>query len=495
MKVHDILFIHPPRELNPNYGKVIKSARGSFIFIPMGIFAIGDLLEKEGFGVKLINYPLEHYLDKQWSLPHFLKTVDFDVCAIDLHWIHNAYGAIEVAKMVKRENPNAKIILGGFSASYFHEQILHYFKEVDGIIRGEGEIPILRYLQHLNAPNSLDSVPNLSFRDTSQNIKINPISYVAKNLDHLCFSNFSFLEHSREYFELSRKIMGISFNVPVGRGCPFNCPFCAGGQRAQKAFMGRNEVVLRSPEKIVEDINVIISKYKIESLFFGHGTYPANLKYWTKLFALIQEEKYDIGADLEIWRLPFHQNIWKEFSNTFTREYSSISISPRTTSSRVQRKISEICDPTFQFPEAQINDLIKNANLYRLSLRIWLTIGYPFQKISDILKDFIFSMKCLSKYGLSKEDAIMIMNEPYHIFPGSPAYESPESFNIELRYNSFLQISDAFKQNKIKFLYNLINYATDTFSNASIRTLNTLFFVVSLPLLFNLSLGHSKNED
>ena len=77
--------------------------------------------------------------------------------------------------------------------------------------------------------------------------------------------------------------MGISYNLPIGRGCPFNCPYCGGGQRAQQNLAGRNEVILRSPEKVVDDISNIVYKYKVPSLFFGHGTYPANLKYWKRL--------------------------------------------------------------------------------------------------------------------------------------------------------------------------------------------------------------------
>ncbi|MHA2122826.1 MAG: hypothetical protein ACW990_16635, partial [Promethearchaeota archaeon] len=61
MKHFDVLFIHPPRTLQPDYGKNAKFVRGEFIFIPMGIFAMADNLEKGGFGVQIINYPLEQY--------------------------------------------------------------------------------------------------------------------------------------------------------------------------------------------------------------------------------------------------------------------------------------------------------------------------------------------------------------------------------------------------------------------------------------------------
>ncbi|MFX0031808.1 MAG: cobalamin-dependent protein [Promethearchaeota archaeon] len=481
MKSYDVIFIHPPRALKPNYGRIVKFVRGAFIFIPMGVFAIADKLEKEGFEVKIINYALEQYLDKNWDLKSYIKRINFDVCAIDLHWIHHSHGAIEIAKIVKDVNPNAKVVLGGFSASYYHSQILKHYNFIDAVIRGEGEIPLLKYVQSLKN-KTLDSVPNLTYRDSSNHIILNSVSYVAKKLDDLDFTNVTLLKSAKQYFECSRRLMGISFNLPVGRGCPFNCPLCAGGQRAQQNITGRRSVLLRTPEKVVNDIHNIISKYKIPSIFFGHGSYQNSLKYWKKLFILIQKENFDIGGDLEIWRLPFPKEMWKLFHKTFNKRWSSISISPRTISEKVHRKVVEVCDPTFRFPKNQINDLIKNANIFRTLLRIWLTIGYPFQTRLDLVKDFNFAMKCLFKYGKSNASPITIMNEPYYAFPGSPAAEDPEKFGIKIKYKSFPEVVQAFKQAKVSSLNNVINFDTKSFSGLDIHYLNRLFFVSTAPM-------------
>ena len=458
----------------------------------MGVFSIADFLEREGFGVKIINYPLELYLNPDWSLKDYIKTIDFKICGIDLHWIHNAHGAVELARIVKEVKPNAKVILGGFSASYFHAQILKYYKSIDGVIRGEGEVPLLKYVQNLLKNQPLDSIPNFSYRNSSNHIKTNSLSYTAKTLDNLNFTNVSLLKNAKQYFECSRRIMGISFNLPIGRGCPFNCPFCGGGQRALQRLAGRNEVLLRSPEKVVEDITYITDKYKIPSIFFGHGTYPGNFKYWKILFNLIQKEKVDIGGDLEIWRLPFPKEMWKIFYKTFPRRHSSVSISPRTLSATVHQKIAKICDPTFKFPKNQIEDLIRNANLFQRTLRIWLTVGFPFQTRLDVQKDFNFAAKCTIKYGKTNSKPITIMNEPYHIFPSSPAYESPEIFGIKLNYNSFPQLKDFFKHTKMSFFYNAINYKTKIFSETTIRNLNKLLFLSTA--LTMMTTGHNSLE-
>ena len=485
MKNYDIIIIHPPRLLKPPYTKNSRFIRGEYIFMPMGLFSIADYLEKEGFGVKIINYPFETYLNPNWKLEDFLKSINFDVCGIDLHWVHNAHGAIEVAKIVKKVNPNAKVILGGYSASYYHEQILKYYSSiVDGIVRGEGELPLLEYVKKVKKNQPLDAVPNLTYQDSSKHTKINSFGYVAKNLDELNFTNLSCLNNAEKYVEFSRKIMGIPYNLSIGRGCPFNCPFCGGGQRAQQRLAGRNEVSLRSPEKVIEDIHELVNKYKASGFFFGHGTYPANLKYWKRLFELIQKEKLNISGDLEIWRLPFPKEMMKSFSKTFTHIHSSISISPRTMSPKVHRKIAEICDPTFKFPQSQINDLIKNAFLFNTQLRIWLTLGYPFQTRLDIVKDLKLLFKIIFKNEKTKSlKPISVMNESFYIFPGSPAHESPESFGVKLKFSSLLEVIEAFKNTKLSFFFNVINYNKRHFSGESILRANKLFFLATIPTL------------
>jgi len=479
LKHFDILFIHPPIVDDSKF----KLRRGAYIFIPMGVFAIADYLEREGFGVKMINYPLEKFLNKNWSLNTYLKTIDFKICAIDLHWVHNIYGALKVAKEVKNENPNAKVILGGYSASFYNKELLKTFNSIDAIIRGDGEVPFLKYAKAIkNNSHNLENVPNLTYRTNQKHLKKNPITYTAQSLDHLNFTNTELLKNAKEYIEGSRKLMGIPYNLSVGRGCPFNCPLCGGGQRAQQKISKRENVLLRKPENVLEDIKIIMNKYDINSFFFCHGSYGSNLDYWEHLFKLIQKEQLDISADLEIWRLPFPRNMWECFAKTFNRKHSSISVSPRTTSRRVQKQIADICDPTFSFPLHQINQLIKNANLVQRELRIWLTLGYPLQKYGDIMRDFYFTIKSLLKYGPSTVKPITIMNEPYYIFPGSPAYEAPEAFGVTLTQNSLLEIVNSFKQSTISFFYNVINFDTETFPGLMIQNLNKLLFLCAAPM-------------
>jgi hypothetical protein len=54
-----------------------------------------------------------------------------------------AIDVMENVKKIKAALPQTYILLGGFTASFFHEEIMRNFDGVDGIIRGEAEVPML----------------------------------------------------------------------------------------------------------------------------------------------------------------------------------------------------------------------------------------------------------------------------------------------------------------------------------------------------------------
>ena len=76
-----------------------------------------------------------------------LAQPDFDVEAyvarlhpkmfgIDLHWLPHAHGALAVAELVKRHHPEIPVLIGGLSASYYHDELATY-PFVDYVLRGD----------------------------------------------------------------------------------------------------------------------------------------------------------------------------------------------------------------------------------------------------------------------------------------------------------------------------------------------------------------------
>ena len=83
MRFYDFIFIHPPR--NFEYLTQNIKSRSSYIMMSMGIFGLADLLDREGFATKIINYPLEKILNQDYSIIKELKNYNAKVIGVDLH--------------------------------------------------------------------------------------------------------------------------------------------------------------------------------------------------------------------------------------------------------------------------------------------------------------------------------------------------------------------------------------------------------------------------
>lgn len=481
MKSYDVLFIHPPRTFQIDYDRK-HASRSSNAFLPMGFSAIADYCKEEGgFGIRMVNVPLELHLKKRFSLTNYLKNIEFDVCALDLHWYLHSYGAVKVAEMVKRQNPNAKVVLGGFTATYYSHEILKNFPVFDAIIRGEGEVPFLRYLQKVKNGTELHDLPNLSYRDDSK-IRETPITYIASELDHLNFTNLSFMDHYEEYFRLCEEAV-IPFSIMIARGCPFNCPFCGGGRWAQRHVTKRKEVIFRSTEKVVADIKKLYEMRLVNTIFFGHGYYLNKESYWLEIFQGIQREKLDLGAGLEIWRLPFNR-LLKEFSRTFVPDLSLLEFNIQAFSGKTLDRFCKHLDPTLKNKPKDVQDLIKHSKHYKIPLRLWVNIGNPYETIFDVLKGLKVILK-LNIQTLFSRNNIYIYNSPITASPGSPAFENPEIFHIKLYQKSFQDFYDFFSKTSNKFgeMDQIINFDNRSMSKKLKFFVNAIYNILEYPML------------
>ena len=107
---YDVLFLHPPRFNNDNF---------LYPVFPVGMMPLADILDKQGYSVKIVNLSMEQLLNPKKSIKELLKQFEFDIIAIDLHFWANSYDSIELSKLCKEINPNCKTILGGFTSSFF----------------------------------------------------------------------------------------------------------------------------------------------------------------------------------------------------------------------------------------------------------------------------------------------------------------------------------------------------------------------------------------
>ena len=80
--------------------------------------------------------------------------------------------------------------------------------------------------------------------------------------------------------------------VATSLGCPYNCSFCA-----VSALFGKRHVRFKSPEKVIEEIDVLVRKYDVKYIKILDECFVLNMNHVNAICDLLIERHYD----LNIW--------------------------------------------------------------------------------------------------------------------------------------------------------------------------------------------------
>ncbi|MBN2150095.1 MAG: cobalamin-dependent protein [Candidatus Lokiarchaeota archaeon] len=415
--------------------KANLNKRSSFMIVPMGLVGLADLAEREGFSARILNYPLERGLDKRFSLRAYLGRCNPAIVGVDLHWAVHSAGAIDTLRFVKKHFPGAFTLLGGYSATWYAREIMEAHDFVDGIVQGDAEVPIVQLLKDRRA---LDKVANLIYREGGK-VKDNGISYVAQEIDSPNFARVKLIEHWREYIETSYHALRNPFCIEMARGCPFNCIFCGGAEYCMRRIVKRDEVIFRSPARVVDDIKEFIAAGTSKAIFFGHGVYPATEAYFTQINKLIRDEGIDLQAELEAWRLPVSRAFIEDFARTYDRTRSIVWFSPRSFSATYRKKFTTMFgafDDSLSFSDKQLYDFILDCQANGMINVLFWDMGYPHETAADAFRNYVKAVKVIL-YGQAKKKRVGVITEPMLVSPGCIADLFDTKMGLRVRDKSF----------------------------------------------------------
>ncbi|PIS28540.1 hypothetical protein COT42_07815 [Candidatus Saganbacteria bacterium CG08_land_8_20_14_0_20_45_16] len=178
--------------------------------------------------------------------------------------------AVNLAKEIKRLNPESNIIFGGVQATLTARQLLLSFKFIDIIVLGEGESTVIELIRALDGDKSLESVSGLALRKGGRPFFTPPRAFVA-DIDALPMPNFSLIPALASY-QPDRAGRGHSSHLDVGRGCGFKCAYCSSSK-----FWG-GLVRQKTPSRIYREMKHLYQKYHITDFIFNHDQFMADRK-------------------------------------------------------------------------------------------------------------------------------------------------------------------------------------------------------------------------
>lgn len=184
-----------------------------------------------------------------------------DIVGISLLSVEVA-SALKISQLCKEYNSKCYVVWGGLHPTFLPEDCLNN-REVDFVIRGEGEYQMLELCRSLQNGSKYADVPGLSYRNNG-GISHNEIGRSISNIDDIPFPARDSILYPES---VDFKSLG---SMIVSRGCPYRCSFCS-----SRNFWD-NKVRFRSPENIISEIRTIKEKYGTQLIMFWDDSFTIN---------------------------------------------------------------------------------------------------------------------------------------------------------------------------------------------------------------------------
>ncbi|HYQ63403.1 TIGR04190 family B12-binding domain/radical SAM domain protein [Actinophytocola sp.] len=263
-----------------------------FEMYPVGLTSIAAYLEANNYNVRMVNLAYRMLRRPGFDVPARIARLRAPVFGIDLHWLPHANGALGIAELVKKIHPEAKVLVGGMSASYFHRELMDN-PAIDFVLRGDStEEPCRQLLRALREGTPLAEVQNLTWRRDDGTVVENPLSFVPADLDWTEVPAYEFMLHAvfkygslSDFLPYLRWLRYPSTMLLNSRGCPYDCAACGGGRTGYATVAGRSRPGLRSPEKLVADAR-LISTFSRAPIFMVHDPRAGGMARARRFFEL-----------------------------------------------------------------------------------------------------------------------------------------------------------------------------------------------------------------
>jgi len=262
----------------------LKNQNMSYYPFPFNMAYTTALLRREGFDAAIKDGIAEELSKEQVMNWIRSEKPDFVLIETSTPSISND---LEFAKKVK-DSVGAKIILAGTHATALPKEMLKH-KQVDFVALGEYEYTILELMKEANKKKpSFKKIRGLCSK-SKDNAIINPRREPIQNLDELPFPERDELPIYKYNDPFCKKFP----NVPMtaSRGCPFHCIYCL----EPSVFYGKPYYRARDPERVVDEMELLIQKYKVREVYFDDSSLTLNKEYVRKLCYEVLRRKVKIN--------------------------------------------------------------------------------------------------------------------------------------------------------------------------------------------------------
>jgi len=436
----DIVLLHAPhvydfRKIPQLYGPVSDLVLSTPVFemYPIGFSSLVDYLGKAGYHVRVINLAVRMLRTPCFDAEAFIAKLEAPVFGIDLHWLVHAHGSLEVAKLVKELHPESRTIFGGFSASYYSEELIAY-PEIDYVMRGDSTEEPMRLFMRALKNGKLGSVPNLVWKDRRGTVHDNGLTYVPDNISDVMQDHCSAVIRSvLRYRDLASTIPVKEWlNYPVMavltcKGCEHNCAFCGGSNAAMRLNVNRSKTAFRTAADIFKDIQNI-SRFSRGPIFMLGDIRMGGDERAYEILHMLQEHPVKNTIDFELFSPPPTQ-----FIEAIARAKPgfAIDMSPHSHDIKVRHALG------LGYTNEELETSIGRALQIGASrLEIYFMIGLPEQTPESVSQTLDYCEYLYRKFDADRRLFLFIGPLSPLLDPGSLAFEHPKRYGYKVIYHT-----------------------------------------------------------
>ena len=458
----DLILLHPPtlydfRKRPGIHGPISDVVPSTPIFemYPVGFASLSEYLERHGLSVRIINVALKMLKDECFDVEKLLRKLRPVAFGIDLHWMAHVQGALALAEIIKRYHPRSPVILGGLSATYFHEDLLRHYPYVDFVVRGDStELPLLQLIRALKENKSLEQVPNLTWRDQGEGIRVNPLTYVPSTLDDITIDYGHIMKKVVQYIDPTGYQPFIDwFSYPVTavftcRGCSYHCKTCGGSARTFQSMANRSRPAYRDPKRLAQDIFNIADHLLAPVMVIG-DIFQAGEAYGLTFLESMKKRSIPNHVAFEFF-VPPKRRLLERIAESI-RNFN-IEISPESHDEDIRRTFGRPYDnPSLEHMLADAIDLgCKRIDVFFMT-------GLPKQTHQSVLDTVDYCRALVQRFQPYNKLLPFISPLAPFLDPGSSVFEEPERYGYRLFYKTVEEHRKALLAPSWKYI---LNYET-----------------------------------
>ncbi|XOA43105.1 MAG: B12-binding domain-containing radical SAM protein [Candidatus Nealsonbacteria bacterium] len=395
MKQNTVILYQPKVDYKPYY---------PCFWAPLSILSVAAPLVAKGIEVIILDGNLEqHQQDKEIVRSNISNCLCVGITS--MIGGNQLKRSLSFARFIKKEKTEIPIVFGGPLASVIPNQLLSS-PEIDYVVYGQGEQPMLDLVNSLINGYKYKKIPGVITRENQDNFQI---SFLDKN---------NFPPYPWELIDVEKYIRSDNYlgqrvlNYVSSQGCPYRCGYCS------EVAVYKSRWKALSAERVIKEIKWLKQKYSLDGIKF----YDAN--FFAKPKRVIEFVKGLIDNDLRLkWGASAHPNSIIALKNNLSEIKKSglnrFLVGAESGSQQALNHINKNCS---------VKDNLRVAYLcakHCIPVAFTFIVGIPGVK-KDILKTLNLALRMKK---ISREFDIKI--HFYAPFPGTSLFKEAQALGYE----------------------------------------------------------------